>query len=72
MECLGLGVAVTHLLGLSHVAEEKSPHALHCTLLQLMGTPLVITNPPVESKNWIEFQQDIPVSKENFVPLNRI
>ena len=50
------GVAVTHLLGLSHVAEEKPPHALHCTLLQLMGTPLVITNPPVESKNWIEFQ----------------
>ena len=50
---LSLGLADTHLLGLPHVAEEKPPHALHRTLLQLMGTPLVITNLPAEGNNWI-------------------
>ena len=34
------------LFCLSHVAEENTSHALDSTLLQFMGTTLVITNMP--------------------------
>ena len=39
-----------YLVSLSHVAEQNTPHTLDCTLLHLVGTPLVITNLPTEGK----------------------
>ena len=41
-----------YLVSLSHVAEQNTPHTLDCTLLHLVGTPLVITNLPTESKTY--------------------
>lgn len=50
-----------YLLSLSHVAEQNTPHALDCTLLHLVGAPLVITNLPTDGR-------DIPTHNARYNP----